>query len=85
MGKVSVGSSPKAYTLEDNMSVAKVIEVTAGSPTSFDDAVNQGITRAAQTVTNIQGAWVKEQKVSVENGKIVEYRVTLKITFVLSD
>ncbi len=67
------------------MSVAKVIEITAGSPTSFDDAVNQGIERAAQTVSNIQGAWVKEQKVKVEGGKIVEYRVTLKITFVLSD
>jgi flavin-binding protein dodecin len=71
--------------MEDNMSVAKVIEVTAGSPTSFDDAVNQGIDRASQTVSNIQGAWVKEQKVKVEGGKIVEYRVTLKITFVLSD
>lgn len=67
------------------MSVAKVIEVTAGSPTSFDDAVTVGIERAAQTVSNIQGAWVKEQKVSVEGGKIVEYRVTLKITFILSN
>lgn len=67
------------------MSIAKVIEITAGSPTSFDDAVNSGIARASKTVSNIQGAWVKEQKVTVENGQIVEYRVTLKITFILTD
>ena len=67
------------------MSVAKVIEITAGSPTSFDDAVHTGLERAAKTITNIQGAWIKEQKVSLEDGKIVEYRVTMKITFILSD
>ncbi|MEO7453140.1 MAG: dodecin family protein [Fimbriimonadales bacterium] len=67
------------------MSVAKVIEITAGSPTSFDDAVEEGIARASKTVSNIQGAWIKEQKVSVADGKIVEYRVTMKVTFVLSD
>ncbi|MDQ2986237.1 MAG: dodecin family protein [Armatimonadota bacterium] len=67
------------------MSVAKVIEITAGSPTSFDDAVRTGIERAAKTVTNIQGAWIKDQTVFVENGVIVEYRVTLKITFILAD
>ena len=71
--------------MEDQMSVAKVIEITAGSPTSFDDAVRTGIERAAKTVTNIQGAWVKEQKVSIENGQIIEYRVTMKITFILSE
>lgn len=67
------------------MSVAKVIEITAGSPTSFDDAVRTGIERAAKTVTNIQGAWIKDQTVFVENGVIIEYRVTLKITFILAD
>ncbi len=72
--------------MEDKkMSVAKVIEITAGSPTSFDDAVRTGIERAAKTVTNIQGAWIKDQTVFVENGVIVEYRVTLKITFILAD
>jgi flavin-binding protein dodecin len=71
--------------MENKMSVAKVIEITAGSPTSFDDAVEEGIARASKTVSNIQGAWIKEQKVSVEGGKIVEYRVTMKVTFVLSD
>lgn len=67
------------------MSVAKVIEITAGSPTSFDDAVKSGIERASKTVTNIQGAWIKEQKVDIQDGKVVEYRVTMKVTFVLAD
>jgi flavin-binding protein dodecin len=70
---------------ERNMSVAKVIEITAGSPTSFDDAVREGIERASKTVSNIQGAWIKEQTLDIENGKIVEYRVTMKVTFVLTD
>ena len=67
------------------MSVAKVIEITAGSPTSFDDAVRQGIERASKTVSNIQGAWIKEQTLDIEDGKIVQYRVTMKVTFVLTD
>jgi dodecin len=67
------------------MSVAKVVELIASSKESFDDATKQGIERACKTLENVKGAWVKEQKVSIENGKIVEYRVTLKITFVLED
>ena len=67
------------------MSVAKVIEITAGSPTSFDDAVRSGIDRASKTITNIQGAWIKEQKLSIENGQVIEYRVTMKVTFILTD
>ncbi len=65
------------------MSVAKVIEVSASSTESFEDAVRQGIKRAAETVKNIQSAWIKEQKVLVENGKVVEFRVNMKITFIL--
>jgi len=65
------------------MSVAKVIEVSASSTESFEDAVRQGIKRAAETVKNIQGAWIKEQKVLVKNGKVVEFRVNMKITFIL--
>jgi len=65
------------------MSVAKVIEVSASSKTSFEDAVNQGITRACDTVSNVRGAWIKEQKVSVENGHITSYRVNMQVTFVL--
>jgi dodecin len=65
------------------MSVAKVIEITASSPTSFDDAVNTGIAKAAETLHNIKGAWVSEQTVKVENNAINEYRVTLRVSFVL--
>jgi flavin-binding protein dodecin len=65
------------------MSVAKIIEISSESTSSFEDAIHQGIETGAKTVRNIQGAWVKEQSVVVENGKIVKYRVVLKVTFVL--
>ena len=65
------------------MSVAKVIEVTASSPQSFEDAVRDGIEKSGETLRNIRGAWVSEQKVDVTDGKITAYRVTLRITFVL--
>jgi flavin-binding protein dodecin len=67
----------------DGMSVAKVVELTAESPNSFEEAIEAGIAKASQTLRNVKGAWIKEQKVVVENGKITEYRVDLKITFVL--
>ena len=65
------------------MSVAKVIEISAESDKSFEDAISQGIETASETVKNIKGAWVKEQNVFVEKGKIVGFRVDLKVTFVL--
>jgi flavin-binding protein dodecin len=65
------------------MSVAKIIEISASSSTSFEDAIKQGVARAADTVENIKGAWVKEQQVVVEGNKVTEYRVDLKVTFVL--
>ena len=65
------------------MSVGKVIEVSSSSPKSFEDAVREGIKRASETVDDIRGAWIKEQQVRVENGKIVEYRVDMKVTFIL--
>lgn len=67
------------------MSIARVTEVIASSPKSFDDAVEQGVARAAKTLKNVTGAWVQDQKVVVEKGKITEYRVALKVTFVLED
>lgn len=67
------------------MAVAKVVEIISSSKEGFDDAVKIGIERAAKTLENIQGAWVKDQKVSVKEGKISEYRVTLKVTFILED
>ncbi|HBH80417.1 MAG TPA: dodecin domain-containing protein [Nitrospira sp.] len=65
------------------MSVAKIIEISAESPTSFEDAIAQGIAKASKTVHGIKSAWVKEQHVVVENGKVALYRVDLKLTFVL--
>jgi len=67
------------------MSIAKNIELTATSATSFDDAVKQGIARASKTIKNIKGAWVKEQKVTVNDGKVAEYCVMMIVTFVLDD
>ena len=64
------------------MSVAKVTEIIAESPKSFEDAIQAGITRANKTLKNLKSAWVKDQKVVIENGKIVEYRVGLKVAFV---
>lgn len=65
------------------MSVAKVIELTASSPDSFEDAIRVGIEKSGESLRNIRGAWVSEQKVDVSDGKITEYRVTLRITFVV--
>ena len=65
------------------MSVAKVIEITASSPTSFAEATKVGIAKAAETIHGIKGAWVSEQRVVVENDAVTEFRVTLRISFVL--
>ena len=65
------------------MTVAKVVEVSASSPTSFEDAIKSGIDKAGESLRGIKGAWVSEEKVDVEDGKIVAYRVTLRISFVL--
>jgi len=65
------------------MSVAKVIEISANSTKSFEDAIEDGIKTAAKSVHNIKGAWVKEQQVVVDGDKVAEYRVDLKVTFVL--
>jgi len=65
------------------MSVAKVIEISATSDTSFEDAIRDGIAKAGETIHGIRGAWVKEQMVRVEDSGVVEFRVDLKLTFVL--
>ena len=65
------------------MSVARVTEITASSKKSFDDAIRLGIARANKTLENVKGAWIKSQKVEIVNEKIAEYRVTMKVTFVL--
>ena len=65
------------------MSVAKTIEISASSKKSFEDAVNAGIARANSSLEEVQGAWIQSLKVDVEKGKIVAYRVSMKVTFLL--
>lgn len=67
------------------MSVARITEISAESTRSFEDAIVQGVERANKTLKNVKGAWVQDQKITIENGKIAMYRVNLKITFVLQD
>lgn len=67
------------------MSVAKVSEISCTSAKSFEDAVQQGLGRASKTLRNIRSAWIKEQHVRCEDGKIVEYQVNMMVTFVLDD
>ena len=67
------------------MSVAKVTEITATSTKGFEEAIKAGINRATKTLKNVKGAWVNGMKVDVENGKIRNYRVDMKVTFVLED
>lgn len=64
-------------------SVAKITQLSARSETSFEDAIRVGVERATQTLRNVQGAWVKEQKVEIENGQISAYQVVLEVTFIL--
>jgi dodecin len=65
------------------MSVAKIIEVSSTSTISFEDAIQRGIDKVEETLRNVKGAWVAEQKVDVEGGKIVAYRVIMRVSFVL--
>ena len=65
------------------MSVAKVIEITAESKEGFEAAIKEGIKKASKTVDNIQGAWIKEQKLRIEKTKVVGYRVDMKVTFLV--
>ena len=67
------------------MSVAKVTEITAGSPNGFEDAMKVGIARAVKTLDKVTGAWVQDQEIRVEDDDIVEYRVHMKVTFILTD
>lgn len=67
------------------MSVAKVSEISATSPTSFEDAIQQGLNRAGKTLRHIRSAWIKEQHVRCEEGKIKDYQVNMMVTFVIDD
>jgi len=67
------------------MSIARNSEISSTSRKSFEDAIQQGVERASQTLRNVKHAWVKDQEVIVKDGKIDEYKVLLKVTFVLDD
>ena len=67
------------------MSVAKVTEIISSSKEGFDDAVKEGIKRASKTLNGITSAWIQDQQVVVKDGKVKEYRVNMKVTFVLTD
>ena len=67
------------------MAVARITEIIAGSSKGFDDAITKGIARAHRTLKNVEGAWVQDQKLVCKDGKILEYRVSLKVTFILED
>jgi len=67
------------------MSVARVTEITASSPESFEHAIKMGLERANKTLANVKGAWINEQTVLFEDGKISQYRVNMKVTFILKD
>ena len=67
------------------MSVARVTELSATSQTGFEDAINQAVARATKTLRGVEGAWVKDQNVLIEDGNIKGYKVNMEITFVLED
>jgi flavin-binding protein dodecin len=67
------------------MSVAKVSEISATSSKSFEDAIQQGLNRAAKTLRNIRGAWIKEQHVRCTDGRVTDYQVNMMVTFILDD
>lgn len=67
------------------MSIARITEISSTSEKSFEDAIQSAVTRATQTLRNVRGAWVKEQQIKIDNGRIIEYQVNLMITFVLED
>jgi dodecin len=67
------------------MSVARVTELSATSQTSFDDAINEAVTRATKTLRGVEGAWVKDQNVLIEDGNIIGYKVNVEVTFVLEE
>ena len=67
------------------MTVARITKISSISTKSFEDAIVQGVDRANKTLKNLKGAWVKDQEVSIDNGKVVGYKVILKVTFVLTE
>ncbi|GAC1430510.1 MAG: hypothetical protein NVSMB65_03980 [Chloroflexota bacterium] len=88
VGRQATGAAPAARPIRagrEIMSVARITEISSTSTKSFEDAVQQGIARSTKTLRNVTGAWIKEQSLSVSDGKITSYQVNLLVTFVLED
>ena len=78
--------NPGVFTVKDKiMTVARITEISSVSKVSFQDAIVQAVERANKTLKNVKGAWVKDQEVTIDNGKVTGYKVILKVTFILSD
>jgi dodecin len=83
---VSYGAPPCNKKGRANiMSIAKVTEISASSPTGFEDAISKGVQRASKTIHGMRSAWVNEQSVVIDNERVTEWRVNLKVTFVIDD
>lgn len=82
---VEAGTRDTEHARETEMSVARVTEITAASPTSFQDATEKGVARASNTLKNVKSAWIQDQNVKIEDGRITEYLVNMKVTFILED
>ena len=67
------------------MSVARVTEISSTSPQSFEDAIRQGLERATKTLRGVTSAWIKDQRVKLDNGRVAEYQVNMEVTFVLDE
>jgi dodecin len=85
-----IAASPRRAGQQDTrkgkpMSVARIVELSAKSDKSFEDAIQQGIERATATLRHVTAAWIKEQEVDIENGRITAYKVNMMVTFVLED
>ena len=81
-GEIAIGS---IFRKEAGMSVAKVSEISSTSKKSFEDAIEKGLARASKTLRNLRSAWIKEQQVRLEKGRITEYQVNMVVTFILED
>jgi flavin-binding protein dodecin len=81
----TIAGCPRLLFKEKAMTVARITEISSVSPKSFEDAIVQGVERANKTLKNVKGAWVKDQEVTIDGGKISGYKVILKVTFVLTD
>jgi flavin-binding protein dodecin len=82
---IRTGGPQQPQMKEKAMTVAKVSEITSTSTKSFEDAVERGIRRASKTLKNVTSAWIADQEVEIDKGKVTGYRVRMRVTFVLED